>query len=192
MGVKAHKIIETIFTFFMKNAAMLPIEYQQRIEFEAQKLSSTNLPETNNSKFHNIIHQYLYERIQEFDEQNNNELSKNYFLDPLKGTINENEENNVDLLINVLKNISDFYDKKSKEEGKPDKWDRELKWDSESEIEKFINEKGSKESYNALCMHISKARIVADYIASMTDRMAEKKYNEIVSSSTSWSKVYGE
>ena len=35
-------------------------------------------------------------------------------------------------------------------------------------------------------------RIIVDYISGMTDRMAEKKYNEIVSSSTNWSKEYSE
>jgi len=44
-----------------------------------------------------------------------------------------------------------------------------------------------RNDYKKLCKHIAKARIVADYIASMTDRYAEKKYNEIVSSNTVWS-----
>lgn len=35
-------------------------------------------------------------------------------------------------------------------------------------------------------------RVIADYISGMTDRMAEKKYNEICSSSTQWSKAYTE
>lgn len=35
-------------------------------------------------------------------------------------------------------------------------------------------------------------RVVVDYVAGMTDRMAEMKYNEIVSSNTTWSTVYGE
>lgn len=35
-------------------------------------------------------------------------------------------------------------------------------------------------------------RVVADYVSGMTDRMAEKKYNEILSSSTYWSKEYSE
>lgn len=37
-----------------------------------------------------------------------------------------------------------------------------------------------------------KLRIIADYISGMTDRMAEKKYNEICSSSTQWSKAFTE
>ncbi|MCL2773365.1 MAG: HD domain-containing protein [Oscillospiraceae bacterium] len=43
--------------------------------------------------------------------------------------------------------------------------------------------------------HIKKvirARIIADYIASMTDRMATLKYNEIMSSNTKWSTDYNE
>lgn len=35
-------------------------------------------------------------------------------------------------------------------------------------------------------------RVIADYIAGMTDRMAELKYNEIVSSSAQWSQEYTE
>lgn len=35
-------------------------------------------------------------------------------------------------------------------------------------------------------------RVIADYISGMTDRLAEKKYNEIYSSSTQWSKEYSE
>lgn len=41
--------------------------------------------------------------------------------------------------------------------------------------------------------HISKtilARIIADYISSMTDRMAILKYNEVTTSSTSWTEKY--
>ena len=47
--------------------------------------------------------------------------------------------------------------------------------------------RADSEKYYELCRHIAKARIVADYIASMTDRFAENKYNEIISSSTMWS-----
>ncbi len=35
-------------------------------------------------------------------------------------------------------------------------------------------------------------RIIVDYVSGMTDRMAEKKYNEMLSSSTNWSKEYSE
>ena len=35
-------------------------------------------------------------------------------------------------------------------------------------------------------------RIIVDYVSGMTDRMAEKKYDEILSSSTNWSKEYSE
>lgn len=37
-----------------------------------------------------------------------------------------------------------------------------------------------------------KLRVIADYVSGMTDRMAEKKYNEICSSGTQWSKAYSE
>lgn len=46
--------------------------------------------------------------------------------------------------------------------------------------------------YPELVYDIIVLRIIADYVSGMTDRMAEKKYNEILSSSTNWSKEYSE
>jgi dGTP triphosphohydrolase len=40
--------------------------------------------------------------------------------------------------------------------------------------------------------HLIRARVVADYIASLTDRMAIKKYDEIETSNTKWSKEYSD
>jgi len=57
----------------------------------------------------------------------------------------------------------------------------------EIQLRDLMFNSNAKDGYVKLCRHIAKARIVADYIASMTDRYAEKKYNEIVSSSTTWS-----
>ena len=48
------------------------------------------------------------------------------------------------------------------------------------------------ESNNQFAVDAIKLRVVADYVSGMTDRMAEKKYNEICSSSTHWSKEYTE
>ncbi len=48
------------------------------------------------------------------------------------------------------------------------------------------------ESDDKFAVDAIKLREIADYVSGMTDRMAEKKYNEIVSSSTHWSKAFTE
>lgn len=58
--------------------------------------------------------------------------------------------------------------------------------------EKFSFEKHDKNIRVDIVEKAITTRIVVDYVAGMTDRMAEMKYNEIVSSSTTWSIVYGE
>lgn len=40
--------------------------------------------------------------------------------------------------------------------------------------------------------NVIRLRVIADYVSGMTDRLAEKKYNEIVSSTTSWTKEFSE
>jgi dGTP triphosphohydrolase len=42
------------------------------------------------------------------------------------------------------------------------------------------------------CRNIAKARVIADTIASMTERFAEKKFNEIISSAPAWTTSYHE
>jgi len=59
-------------------------------------------------------------------------------------------------------------------------------------IKESLKEPASSASFELLCKHIAKARVIADYISTMTDRYAEKKYNEIESSSTSWSVSFHE
>lgn len=63
------------------------------------------------------------------------------------------------------------------------------KEDSEKLIETTTNNIGTNDIY---AKDAIKLRIIADYISGMTDRMAEKKYNEICSSSTQWSKAFTE
>lgn len=46
--------------------------------------------------------------------------------------------------------------------------------------------------YPELIYDVIILRIIVDYVSGMTDRMAEKKYDEILSSSTNWSKEYSE
>lgn len=54
------------------------------------------------------------------------------------------------------------------------------------ELKRVLND------YPELVYDVIILRIIVDYVAGMTDRMAEKKYNEIISSSTNWSKEYSE
>lgn len=59
-------------------------------------------------------------------------------------------------------------------------------------MEKNLYVKGSNSVNPDVVQRAIITRVVVDYIAGMTDRMAEMKYNEIISSSTSWTTVYGE
>lgn len=57
------------------------------------------------------------------------------------------------------------------------------------DLEKVVQDKITDEVF---AKDAVKLRIIADYISGMTDRMAEKKYNEICSSSTQWSRAFTE
>lgn len=54
------------------------------------------------------------------------------------------------------------------------------------ELKRVLND------YPELVYDVIILRIIVDYVSGMTDRMAEKKYDEILSSSTNWSKEYSE
>lgn len=70
---------------------------------------------------------------------------------------------------------------------------KEKKQLNEEETLEIINEIFADEKIkNYFVNRVIVLRIIVDYISGMTDRMAEKKYNEIVSSSTNWSKEYSE
>lgn len=67
---------------------------------------------------------------------------------------------------------------------------QELKKVSDKELITEVNK--AIESTNQFAVDAIELRVIADYVSGMTDRMAEKKYNEICSSSTRWSKEYTE
>lgn len=48
------------------------------------------------------------------------------------------------------------------------------------------------QDYREIINDVIRLRVIADYISGMTDRLAEKKYNEIFSSTTSWTKEFSE
>ena len=60
----------------------------------------------------------------------------------------------------------------------------------DEEKKKFVNFAETVSGYSV--QDVIRARAVADYIASLTDRMAIKKYDEITSSNTKWSKEYSD
>lgn len=70
---------------------------------------------------------------------------------------------------------------------------KEIQKAIETELkEKFSFEKNDTCIRADVVEKVITTRLVVDYVAGMTDRMAEMKYNEIVSSNTNWSTVYGE
>lgn len=200
MKKKASMIIKKLFDFFMANEEMLPAEYQNRIGVEQHVLAKTRWRD--DKRFDekkmcsadiegSLVRRYLYERwiehkiqgikirkeaeLEDFIEQVKQERKAiepktqlNFYR--LAESFNEpNDEKPLMIDPGVLKCLKDY-----------------VKSGAEN------NESDKMAAYNALCRHITKARVIADYIASMTDRMAEKKFNEIISSNTAWSDSYHE
>ena len=177
MRVKAHMIIKRIFDFFMLHENMLPVEYQRRIRFEAQKLSQIYYNDSP-PRSHKLAFQYLQERHLEYrrqagdavrDDATNRIPAKNFFT--------------------TLKKDLDCLNGKGKLEKVPEVVEKIIVSEDWGKDDNEAERKHTKLHFD-FCLHITKARVIADYIASMTDRMAEKKYNEIVSSSTTWSTTY--
>jgi dGTP triphosphohydrolase len=184
MKHKAHKIIAGLFDFFMEYEDMLPSEYKQQIEFEAQKLFVRKYENTNKDKANTenrdeieelLIIKYLRERLEEAQNQNIVEARTDFEKSKLKYLLEgcfeifvkqKSHGNDSGVIRNLLQILHDSH--------------------------KVISIANSKTELFKLCKHVAKARIIADYIATMTDRYAEKKYNEIVSSSTTWSTSFHE
>jgi len=167
MRYKANEIVRTLFSFFMEHEDMLPTEHRHRIESEAQKLYAADYenPLGHGSKVPKpLVIKYLHERLEEAKKQGNKAVPR----------LRDFENMTTKAIINhcVKSEICP-----------PDV----------QEFLKILQEKGSrdirthKSEFFVLCKHIAKARVIADYIATMTDRYAEKKYNEIKTSGTVWS-----
>jgi predicted deoxyguanosinetriphosphate triphosphohydrolase len=179
MKVKAHMIIKNIFVFFMKHEDMLPIEYQQRIEYYKQYLLITKYYNDDDELYkvnkHFLVSQYLQERYIEYQWQH----KYKYLRKAATSYIDLPE------ILTSLKLLLDSSKNKSNRIKMPKRL-----------IELINNYNKNNYSFDEIhsefCQHIAQARVVADYIACMTDRMAEKKYNEIISSSTTWSTSYHE
>jgi len=171
MKHKAHKIIRKLFEFFMGHEDMLPTEYRHRIAFDAQKLSmlEDEFAGVEGKRF--LVIQYLFERLQENQRcAGKNGLCKIFDNTTRGAQVPEG------LLREVVKCFTDCAD-----------FDK-----ANADIEKVLKTAALYPQFLELCEHIAKARVITDYLSTMTDRYAEKKYNEIVSSSTSWSLSFHE
>ena len=162
MRSKAKRIISTLFEFFMDHEDMLSAEYRRRITFDAQTLSTFKDNIAGGSEKQLLVMQYIFERL----EEQSGSLGKRIRGKLESGDIEDNFFEKWDFLNKCKDDAETFY----KEEN--------------------CLRKNAPKGFFALCEHIAKARVVADYIATMTDRYAEQKYNEITSSSTSWSPAF--
>ncbi|MDR1700884.1 MAG: hypothetical protein LBR68_06800, partial [Lachnoclostridium sp.] len=201
MKQKAHLIIEKLFDFYMEHEDMLPIEYNHSIAFEAQKLSTLKdeFSDCKNKK-RLIVIQYIFERIEE--NKDIVEIIKKMSTEiPSELISHENQlkdfidhEDVYQIILCVFNFLHNSHNWKNNID---DNNIIDIFGYIYENIEKNIfnnnnNDDDFRKYYHGLCRHIAKARVITNYIASMTDRYAEKKYNEIVSSSTSWSVSFHE
>jgi dGTP triphosphohydrolase len=192
MKNKAHMIVKRIFEFFMDHHDMLPEDRKRMIDVDTQKLCTLrdNFYTTDNKKYgltpKLLVIQYLLERL----DRKAHKESDTTRLDNAEDYIYL-----IDILEELTKNDSNFkYDSERNFGGKEFlnllcKWKSELEKLRKIKPVKSINPFETKGYYN-VCNHIAKARVIADYIASMTDRFAEKKYTEIVSSQAAWTTAF--
>ncbi len=164
MTKKAEIIIGKLLKFYYSNYHMLPLKYRKRIELE------TSLSE-NINRIKYLLQQYYKEIIEEAiieDECSGNNARFEHVKKLIIKKINSILQENID----------------------------DSKFDAtndEEKYQKFKNEVcNTIISNEAFAKDAIKLRIIADYISGMTDRMAEKKYNEICSSSTQWSRAFTE
>jgi len=157
----------------MDKEDMLPISYKHRIESYSQKLigscDSICIADKYDMRF--LVPQYIIESADE-------ERTKKYLIDSTKADWAEKDLKVGSISFMNLQAVLFTPNLKNS--------------NCEDILEIIRDDHGAYEEYKLLCKHIAKARIVADYIAAMTDRYAEKKYNEIKSSSTSWSYSFRE
>jgi len=171
MQVKSHKIIDGLFNFFMEHEDMLPEEYYRRIELEMPLLLKDEPKPFFSYKIESIIHIYLLERRNEVNAQREGTDTSENRSAKLKDMVDDFVGDVDGEKYGIPKTVCDFM-KKLKKEG--------------------YSKTATGDFYAELGRYIAKARVIADYIASMTDRMAAMKYDEISSSGTAWSYSYHE
>lgn len=192
MNIKAEMMITKLFDFYMKHPEMLPDLFEQRIAQDAQRLAKIEMGDTlDGYKPLRLVERYLWERLQEQNAQHPPEKNTTTVINNMPGLASQvlnaaglgknrddargNEHRNTLLLLDaavekfctMLENI-----------------------DAMAEKSGYREDEKTKAAYKELCEHIAKARVIADYITSMTDRYAELKYTEITSSRSEWSYDY--
>jgi predicted deoxyguanosinetriphosphate triphosphohydrolase len=187
MKNKAHMIIKQIFEFYMGHSDMLPEEKIQLIDKEAQNFCTLRddfYGSDGKTKYSNrlLVIQYLLERL---DESSMVSLGK-IAIEKIE------EYSHLIRLLEVLTDSdSQFNYEKQRDYGGKEFYNLLVKWYKKA-IHSELKDHTiyDLEEYYNVCRHIAKARVIADYIASMTERFAEKKYTEIVSSQASWTTAY--
>ena len=179
MKHKANLIVGKLYEFFTKKEDMLPPAQQKGIDSYMRKLINSEDSEANeefNTRL--LVIKYILERtnIDTKYTQICKKIEKKSNLSIEKATAKEL----IDLGISVGGLPEDVIPKKI----------INALLEKQCDIDKLVKNKSSemREEYEKLCKYLAKNRVIADYIATMTDRYAESKYNEIVSSDTSWTK----
>lgn len=180
MNNKANIIIPVLFEYYFKNYQMLPNEQRNRYRREL-------LMHKYDKSYQDVLKENYIERIEKIYKGNCDSWHKSNkyevpCYDEIKKKIFDKTymyNNNVSRE-DLLRYYNDFYELLEKER----------KIYNEHEIHEYdITEDELRDTLLGQCIL---ARVVVDYIASMTDRMATKKYDEIKSSKVKWSATYSE
>jgi predicted deoxyguanosinetriphosphate triphosphohydrolase len=187
MKNKAHMIIKQIFEFYMEHPSMLPEDKIQNIDKDTQRLCTlyadfVEKPVRNDAKPEYqkklLVLEYLLERL---DEKSRAEIANE---------IVEGKEQSLSikkLLGKLTSTESLFTYNRQRDYGGKEFYFLLKKWNDVITPSRMKDRTvyDFDEYYN-VCRHIAQARVIADYIASMTERFAEKKYTEIISSQATW------
>lgn len=165
MTYKAEVIINELLNFYSKNTHMLPLKQRNRIEYETT-------PE-NQQRIWHLLQMYYKERFSEPEVEENISQIEEQFKQMSRSLYAEDSN------VSFLDSFSNY--KESQHEVF-----------SVNTILSFLNDCKHEQYKNVLINNVIQLRIIVDYISGMTDRMAEMKYNEIIQSTSQWSKAYSE
>jgi predicted deoxyguanosinetriphosphate triphosphohydrolase len=190
MTDQAFRIINRLFEYFLEHPEMLPDECLE----EYFLLVDGQYDKYNKLVMEYIIGEYLKQKIDQDvivsrDFHKNLATIRKISKDNMPGTDQVAPEMS-EPLSSILKIIGELA--KSNEQIR-----NEIPAAREGRQEVLFEKKfaGKNKRVNPFRNHVSKtilARIIADYICGMTDRMAILKYSEITSSTTSWTENYNE
>jgi len=177
MTEKAKKIIRELFNYYLNNRDMLPFEERNRYNREL----SLHEP-----RYYSIMTQYYKNKYnKEFYPSLCTIIENVHKIEEEEGNVNHDAVNLEEAKIKYKKfkeDIKDIADRVNNIK------DTQVK--GKEKRDAFI--KFSKKILEYEVQDVVWARIIADYVASMTDRMAVLKYKEITSEKTAWSTNYSE